>query len=152
MQPGFWNIDLLTRARDGRNFTLAEALYHLDDDGTITACPAGSMSDGISTPTIVWATDPPFGIGRWFPGIWHDCSPKYRCTLMQWFGNHWGVAQFTFEECNSTLRRQLIRLGMTSVKADAYFEALQLAGGMASTSDLGIAVGRIIVPPPPPWL
>lgn len=152
MQPGFFKPTLDTRSEDGRNSVSLEPMYYLDDDGTITCCPEGSWSDGISTPAILWATDPPFGPGRWKEGRWHDGSVKYRCTMVQWYGDHWGVPNMTFEQCNATLRRMLIRGGMTELKADAYFEALELAGMPASIGDLAEAVGHIVTPPNPPWL
>lgn len=139
------NKTLLTQSSDGHDFVLFEDLLYRDIYGNLWKCPKGSTSDGISTPAELWVTDPPFGQGRWFPGIWHDCSPKYRCTLEVMYAGTtvWTVPQLSFTQCNRMLRDMLVEGGMDAIKADAYFEALQLAGGTASENDLGLPIPKL---------
>lgn len=150
MNPGFYNQDLAVRTQDGRNSMALEPLFYLDYDGTWHCAPAGSWSDGISTPPPMWITDPPFGKERYFTGRLHDASPKYRCTLMTWAGDHWKVADMTFTECNALLKRALISQGTSPEKAEIYFAALEAFGTQAMVDDLSQAIGKIEVPPPPP--
>lgn len=141
---------LLTRSLDGRNFVLAEALYCRDDDGTIYAVPEGSLSDGVSTPPVLWPSDPPFGVDRWYGGILHDASPAYRCTMLFWNVDHWSIPTLDFTACNNLLRRALISQGMSQERADIYFAALEAAGIVASVNDLAQPIGPLVMPPPPP--
>lgn len=150
MTPGFQNKTLAVTTQDGLNFTLLEPLFYLDTDNTWYACPQGSTSDGISTPSILHVTEPPYGPDRWFSGIIHDCSPKYRCTLLVWTGERWTTCTLTFEQCNALIRRALISQGFNAIRADAYFEALQVAGSSASVNDLSGAIGHLVMPPRPP--
>jgi Protein of unknown function (DUF1353) len=143
-------LPLLTRSLDGRNFILEEALYYKDDDGTIYAVPAGSESDGVSTPEILWTSDPPFGIERWYSGIIHDASPKYRDTLLMWITDHWSISGLDFTGCNGLIKRALVSQGTPQLKADAYFTALEAVGIVASVSDLNHSLLHIEIPPPPP--
>lgn len=147
---GFYNKTLHVISADGRNSLLVDPLIFVDPlNGDIYACPQGSWSDGISTPPEVWATDPPFGLQRWFTGILHDCSPKYRCTLLVWRGDHWAVPDMTREQCDALLKRAFISQGNSPAKAEIYFAALEAFGGSSSEGDLSLATGKLTVPPAP---
>lgn len=148
--PGFLNKTLATVSQDGRNFILAEPLYYQDDNGDWYAIPAGSKSDGVSTPAVMWPTDPPFGADRWYTGIMHDASPKYRCTLLLWAVDHWTTPQLDLDQCNALLKRALISQGTSPVKAEEYFLALNAFGIQSSVADLSEAIGKITVPPARP--
>ena len=70
---------LLTRSSDGQHVEFAEPLHYQTNAGTIITAPAGTKSDGASTPPIMWTLLPPFG-KYWLAALLHDYL--YRCTYL----------------------------------------------------------------------
>ena len=56
---------------DGEHVVLLESLTYMAWNGELIIVPAGTVSDGASTPRILWRALPPFG-PYWRPALMHD--------------------------------------------------------------------------------
>ena len=105
---------------DGRNFTLLEPFTFLCADGTIVIVPAGSQSDGASTPELLWPTLPPFGL-YWKAAFLHDFL--YRCT------------PYPKDTCDNILLEAMECLGVNEIEAHTIYEGVHICGWMAFYED-----------------
>jgi len=111
--------DLAVRTSDGRNVTLLEPLVYVHGDGIVTTIPAGSTSDGASTPQLSWSLGfSPFGIG-WRAFVLHDFL--YRKT---WLPRDY---------CDASLLEALLELGEPN--AQIIYDAVRLGGRFAFNAD-----------------
>lgn len=118
--PGFgdnpWTVD----TEDGLNFVLQEPVTYTAADGTVITIPAGTTSDGASTPPALWPTIPPFG-AYWRAAFLHDYL--YRDTEMP------------KDRCDSLLREAILSLGVSPVLADTIYEGVHLFGWASFAGD-----------------
>jgi hypothetical protein len=69
---------------DGHFFVLLESFSYTADDGTVYVVPAGTVTDGCSSPRILWPFVAPFGF-PFLSAVLHDFLysgsgvPKARC-------------------------------------------------------------------------
>lgn len=81
---GFVNYFVNLTTGDGHIITLLEPLIYEAKNGEIITVPAGSPTDGASTPQFMWNVIPPFG-KYWLAAVMHDWLyrfsdvPKERC-------------------------------------------------------------------------
>lgn len=117
----FVGKDLAVRTADGREVVLLEPLVYVHDDGRVTTIPAGSTSDGGSTPQLSWSLGfTPFGCG-WRAFIAHDWL--YRKTYLP------------RDYCDSALLEMLLSLGMPSSEALIIYGAVRVGGRIAFDRD-----------------
>ena len=101
---------------DGRNFTLLSPEVFTSGVGEVITIPAGSTSDGASTPKELWIEIPPFG-QYWKAAFLHDYL--YRFT------------QKPKAECDSLLFEAMRSLGVPLLLAGTIYEGVH-AGGQSS--------------------
>jgi hypothetical protein len=117
----FIGPDLAVRTADGREVVLLEPLVYVHDDGLVTTVPAGSTSDGGSTPQLAWSLGfTPFGVG-WRGFVVHD--RLYRKTYLP------------RDYCDSALLEMLLSLGMPYNEARIIYSAVRVGGGFAFEKD-----------------
>ncbi len=112
-QSGFQQDQIAVLSRDGHNFTLLEPLVFVTSYGALLTIPAGSTTDGASTPAVIWGAIPPFGKG-WKAYILHDWL--YRKTRM---GKR---------NCDDLMYEALISLGVDEATAKVIYEGVHLGG------------------------
>ena len=105
---------------DGRNFILLESFIYKRKDGQIISVPAGTTSDGASTPSILWPTIPPFGV-YWKAAFLHDYL--YRDT------------ECPKNFCDETLLEAMEELGVGEVESKAIYEGVHLFGWSSYEGD-----------------
>jgi hypothetical protein len=137
MKPGFLETEIATRSSNGRDDRLLDRLHFRDIDGTLYQIPAGSETDGGSTPRLAWLIPgfEPTGT-HWFDWILHDSA--YRQTLL--VRRHiitWLPARLTRLEADQILIRSLRIRGMDPIRRALVWSALRAAGW------------RHFTPPPP---
>lgn len=113
MTPGFQQIDLAIRTRDGRNGKSLEPLVYVTLDGETLIVPMGSGSDGASTPRFIWTIIPPFGV-YWLAAFLHDWLYRYS-KLPRW-------------RCDQLLYEAMRSLGVEHAEAWAIYEGVHLGG------------------------
>ena len=101
---------------DGEHVTLLEPLTYTADDGKEIIIPAGTVSDGASTPRIFWRTLPPFG-PYWRPALMHD-------YLYQ-------SGMFVRSKCDSLFHEAMISCGVGKFKACIIWFGVRLGGWIA---------------------
>lgn len=116
----FDKIAINVRTSDGRYFTLLEDLTYTASDGTIYTVPAGSITDGASSPKEVWDFIPPFGY-YWLAAVFHDWL---------YHGSHVPKSQ-----CDSLFKEAMLSLSVEHITAQILYEAVHLFGWRAYTSD-----------------
>lgn len=116
-----FSIDALdVRTSDGRNFISLIDFSFQRLNGEIIMVPAGSSSDGASTPCALWPTIPPFG-KYWMAAFLHDYL--YRCTTRPKV------------ECDAIFKEAMISLGVVSFEADIIYEGVNLCGQYSFNTD-----------------
>ena len=105
---------------DGHNFTLVGDVHYLSKDNTDILIPAGSQSDGASTPCAIWNIIPPFG-PYWRAAFLHDFL--YRCTTIP------------KEQCDSIFREAMLEYGTSFSEAETIYAAVALVGIEAFRKD-----------------
>ena len=106
--------DLQVKTSDGRNFVLLEELiFDSTRTGKTYVAPAGSTTDGASTPAFLWPTIPPFG-PYWLAAVLHDWA--YR------------VSDLPKGECDDLLLEAMESLGVNKALSDAIYEGVHWAG------------------------
>jgi len=124
--------DLATRSRDGRNFVLIEAKC-IRTETALYRMPAGSVSDGASTPEPLWSLGlAPFGV-YWPAAFAHDCA--YRGTLQVQSGMEWIPANLTKAESDDLLSALMFSLGVVDKDRITIYEGVHLAGWKAFRED-----------------
>jgi hypothetical protein len=130
MNPGFNNLPFKVSSSDGRNFILLEDVIYVTQDGSKTyLMPAGSGSDGASTPPEIWLSFPPFG-SYWPAAYLHDCA--YRGTLQSLDGK---PVMLPKDQCDELLKDAMTACGTHVFTRDAIFEGVALGGQSAFDTD-----------------
>jgi hypothetical protein len=120
MTPGFQSKTIKVETSDGRNFVLLEPVVYVTGFGAHLTIPAGTTSDGASTPALIWSAVPPFGL-YWPAAYLHDWL--YRATLMP------------KPECDDLLKEAMLSLGVDSELVDVVYEGVKLGGQSAFDAD-----------------
>ena len=125
--------DLLVRTSDGRNVILQEPLEFVrGSDMVIFRAPAGSASDGISTPSEIWLHFPPFGTW-WRAGIIHDAA--YRDTLEVFQDGQWVKAHLSKDDSDQLFLEAMASLGVGEMDRNTIYQGVHLAGARAFHDD-----------------
>lgn len=120
MKPGFQQDFVITKSSDGHNFTLLNDLVYVTAMGAILTIPAGTTTDGASTPAALWSAIPPFGKG-WKAYILHDWL--YRAT---------GMGK---TNCDDLLKEALLSLGVDSILAETIYQGVKIGGQKSFNED-----------------
>lgn len=105
---------------DGRNFTSLKDFSFTDKFGTVYIIPAGTTSDGASTPCEIWPTIPPFG-RYWLAAFFHDYLYRY--------------TQLPKVLCDDLFEEAMISLGVSPLEADIIYEGVNLCGQSSFDAD-----------------
>lgn len=105
---------------DGRNFTLLEAFTYTRANGDVITVPAGTTSDGASTPRLLWREIPPFGT-YWPAAFLHDYL--YRDT------------EHDKAYCDATLLEAMQFLGVSEFEAKTIYDGVHLFGWSSFEGD-----------------
>jgi len=108
------------RTSDGHNVVVLRPFTFTRKDGTVITVPAGTTSDGASTPYIIWNTLPPFG-KYWMAAVLHDYL--YRDS------------KFEKDFCDDTLAEAMDVLGVGYLDHFAIYEGVSLCGWHAFNDD-----------------
>lgn len=138
MNPGFQNtIALAVRTPNGHDVVLLEDLVYHCKQGHTYRVPAGSTSDGISTPPVLWLSLPPFG-NWWYPGILHDAF--YRNTLeIQDVDGGWHKCDITKDYADWLFKEAMLLNDVSESDAEIIFQGVAQFGRHAFKVDRGIA-------------
>ncbi|MGA2160527.1 MAG: DUF1353 domain-containing protein [Dehalococcoidia bacterium] len=120
MNNGFVDAFISTTSGDGRIFTLLAPLVYVTKNGEVVTVPAGTPTDGASTPAGLWVTIPPFG-KYWLAAILHDYL--YRFTSRP------------KDECDNLLLEAMESLGVDEIEAHTIYEGVHLFGQAAFDED-----------------
>jgi hypothetical protein len=135
--PGFSTTTLKVETSDGRQCVLIEPFTFTAKDGTVITVPAGTTSDGASTPRAIWAELPPFG--RYWPAAYlHDSL--YRDS------------SYHKDFCDAVLLEAMESLGVHEIIARVIFEGVALGGQISfdkDRADQAAAVAGAFAPPSP---
>lgn len=128
MKIGFQQRTLSTLSSDGRDDMLQEPLLYRSRAGDLYRVPAGSTTDGMSTPPIVRALPgfEPYGV-HWFSAILHDAP--YRGTLQVFRRTNFVPANLTRREADALLDEALETQGVPAFRRFLIHTALRLFGG-----------------------
>jgi hypothetical protein len=110
---GFAKPTLRVETSDGRYCTLLEDLVFTAANGEVIVAPAGTTTDGASTPKEIWSLIPPFG-SYWLAAVLHDFL--YR------------ISKRPKHECDGLLLEAMVSLGVEKVLRDAIYQGVALGG------------------------
>jgi hypothetical protein len=113
---GFDKEILATRSADGRHVTTLEEFSYTTKAGEVIVIPAGTQSDGASTPRIFWRFLPPFG-PYWLPALLHDFL--YQKGL------------FPQPKCDRIFREAMLSNKVNGFKAWVIFTGVRIGGWVA---------------------
>ena len=116
----FSTTSLKVQSSDGRNFVLLEPFSFTSQGGVTITVPAGSTSDGASTPREIWSFIPPFGT-YWMAAFLHDYLYRY--------------TQLPKTECDSLLKEAMECLGVDPIERNAIYDGVALGGQSSFDSD-----------------
>ena len=116
----FQQTPMKVETDDGRYVTLLQPYNYLCRSGELITIPAGTTSDGASTPPALWVTIPPFG-KYWKAAVLHDYL--YRITKRP------------KAECDSILLEAMESLGVNEIEAHAIYEGVHLGGEISFEED-----------------
>lgn len=105
---------------DGRNITTLEPIVYTARSGEVITIPAGTTSDGASTPRQIWNLIPPFGT-YWLATVLHDYL--YR------------IDKRPKAECDDLLLEAMESLGVDWILRNAIYEGVHLGGFHAFAED-----------------
>lgn len=125
--------DVLVRTRDGREFTIEEPIDLASDTGARYRVPAGAVTDGASTPALLWVRLPPFG-PYWLAAVIHDSA--YRGTLLRQLENdQWAPAMLNKPQCDALFLDCMAALGVDFETKNELFEGVHIGGWKAFNDD-----------------
>lgn len=113
---GFDKQQVDVESGDGEHVVLLEPLTYTTRAGEIIVVPAGTKSDGASTPRIFWRALPPFG-PYWLPALMHD-------YLYQ-------TGMFVQSKCDALFHEAMLGQGVGKFKAWVIWAGLRLGGWVA---------------------
>ncbi len=122
---GFSKTTLRVETSDGRYFTLLEPLVYTSDAGEVITAPAGTKTDGASTPPELWPLIPPFGT-YWLAAVLHDFL--YR------------IDKRPKVECDKLLLEAMLSLSVEKALRDAIYEGVVLGGLPSFAEDRKISI------------
>ena len=111
---------LKVQTSDGRNFVLLEPFSYTSQGGVTITVPAGSQSDGASTPREIWAFVAPFGT-YWKAAYLHDYLYRY--------------TQYPKAFCDDILKEAMECLGVDPIEINAIYNAVALFGSDSFNED-----------------
>lgn len=120
MSFGFAKTTLDVRTSNGRDVTLLEPLVYTAKSGEVITAPVGTVSDGASTPRVIWQVIPPFG-PYWMATVLHDYL--YRLTKQP------------RDYCDNMLMEAMESLGVEFLLREAIYEGVHLGGEVAFNDD-----------------
>ena len=130
----FKTLVITSESSDGRNFKLILPCIYETNSGETITIPAGSTSDGASTPREIWNLIPPFG-KYWMAAVLHDYL--YRFT------------QRPKSECDLLLLEAMQSLGVGEFEAKIIYDGVR-DGGQSSFDQDRKAQQIFLNPEPPP--
>ena len=125
--------DLLVRTTDGRNVVLQEPLEFVTDAGRRLRAPAGTESDGASTPAALWPTYPPFG-KYWLAAVLHDAAYRDKLEVMNLAGQ-WVPAHLAKDDCDALFLQAMRSLGVTEADRLILYDGVHFGGNAAFNAD-----------------
>lgn len=120
MTPGFSTLSIKVETSDGRNVIVLEDFSFTDSKGNVYVVPAGSKSDGASTPRFLWRELPPFGV-YWLAAVFHDWLFRY--------------SKLPEHQCNALLLEAMVSLNVPLLERQAIFEGVSLGGWVSFAED-----------------
>lgn len=117
---GFSTSSLAVRTSDGWHVTTLEPFTFTDSKGNVYTIPAGTTSDGASTPRLLWRELPPFGT-YWLAAVFHDWLFRY--------------STFPEAQCNALLLEAMISLSVPLIERSAIFEGVHIGGWKSFAED-----------------
>lgn len=120
MSWGFAKLTLAVETTDGRFVKLIEDLVYTTKSGEVITAPAATLSDGASTPKILWAMIPPFG-QYWLAAVLHDYL--YR------------LSKLPKDYCDNILLEAMESLGVEWLLRETIYEGVHLGGDVAFNDD-----------------
>lgn len=134
---GFQTTSLSVTTADGRNFTLNEPLEYLSSQGHRYRVPAGSSTDGASTPAVLWPTIPPFG-RYWMAACLHDSF--YRDTIeIQDIAGDWHKTDITKEYADWLFKEAMLGSGVEEILAETIYQGVNQMGWASFKQDRDLA-------------
>ena len=116
----FSTSNLYVRTSDGRNFVLLEPFSYTSNSGEVITVPAGTTSDGASTPREIWSFIPPFGT-YWMAAFLHDYLYRY--------------TQRSKDECDELLKEAMQCLSVDWVEINAIYNGVKWGGANSFDED-----------------
>lgn len=120
MTPGFYPPKFKCESEDGHHFVLLEDVVFVRRDGSEVRIPAGSETDGLSTPQAGWDLLPPFG-KSWRAGVLHDWAYRYSDKPKDW--------------CDDLLLEAMQVLGVPNIERVTIYEGVHLGGWKSFEED-----------------
>lgn len=130
MTHGFLETEIAVSSSNGRDDVLIDHLHFRDARGILFRVPAGSTTDGMSTPSIVHPLPgfEPFG-KHWFSAVLHDAA--YRGTLERFRWTKYEPANLTRSESDALFRDALATQGVGAIRRGIIHAALRAFGWRA---------------------
>lgn len=116
---GFSVKDLHVEEADGKDVTLLEPFTYTTLKGEVITVPAGTTSDGASTPRALWVVLPPFGT-YWMAAFLHDYL--YRNST------------FPRSKCDAILKEAMERLGVNWFRRNIIWLGVRVGGWLPYNS------------------
>jgi hypothetical protein len=121
--------ELLLSTRDGRHFVVRREFTFtrpIGVGGQTIRVPAGAMTDGASTPAVIWSKLPPFG-SYFMAAVLHDAA--YRGVTVPVIADRDTADLLLLEAC--------LALGVDEETTRLLFNGVQLFGDRAWEKDRG---------------
>jgi hypothetical protein len=116
----FDKTNIAVRTSDGINIETLEDFTFTDRFGQSFPVPAGTKSDGASTPRALWIDMPPFG-SYWIACVLHD--HLYRATTLD------------KATCDHALYNAMIALGVPEIIAGEIYQGVHIGGWRSFDQD-----------------
>ena len=134
VKAGFQTQSVLVRTTDGEDDILQEPLVFWTADGRVLRAPAGTTTDGLSTPRIIRNLPGYDATGDdWYCGVLHDAA--YRLFLEDWNGTEWVKVNYTREQCDDLMLEALEAQGVGFIRRHTIYRALRMFGQAAFDAD-----------------
>lgn len=116
------------RTGDGRNFELLTPFTFTTAAGVVHEVPAGSTSDGASTPRELWPTLPPFG-SYWLAAFLHDWAYRF--------------SDLGKDECDALLLEAMHCQGVSAFIAAEIYQGVHLFGQGSFSADRAMRAASV---------
>lgn len=113
-------IDVSTS--DGHFFTLLEAVTYVAKSGDAYVIPAGTITDGVSSPRPLWPLVAPFGY-PWLAAVLHDFLYVESVVPKR--------------ECDDLFLEAMLSLGVTRITAYSLYASVRWLGWRSFRRDRG---------------